>query len=359
MNQRWPTWKFALVVIPSLLFIAFIVSLFFEMSVITAVMVAATVFSLILQYGLTGTDHDATDHPGGKEDTDETIVQQPSDGQQEPALSQESNSDTSSIEEDVDGTAEPDNKSLLTVTNDEIVQETEEELVDHITFYENRIRIDPQDLNLYSGMMLHVIAKHLAYEHQRVDSPEMTVTELQDQSGDDQGRCNMVEVLIFLEKAGEQLTPSYSLNTLVNSGGYADFEDVSFTVELEDLAEITEWVLNEDHAENGTMDSKMSLARTALNDARDRYKKLEAKDAPPAQQDYSLVIKHVLGACRNVKQYPIEVGTDTDWYTFTGAAESLINSVKDDLPGKTPLCLDEMERALDSMEDKVSDVYYL
>lgn len=90
MNQRWPTWKFALVVIPSLLFIGFIVSLFSEISVMTAVVAAATVFSLVLQYGLTGTDHDAADHPEGKEEIDETIVQQPSDEQREPALLQES-----------------------------------------------------------------------------------------------------------------------------------------------------------------------------------------------------------------------------------------------------------------------------
>lgn len=66
-------------------------------------------------------------------------------------------------------------QSSLRRSNTDILDETETRLDDHITFYENgTIRLDNyDDLNMYSRMMLYVIAKRLAYEDQCVDTPQV------------------------------------------------------------------------------------------------------------------------------------------------------------------------------------------
>lgn len=111
-------------------------------------------------------------------------------------------------EQNDDDNTESSYQSSLLRSNTEILQEVEEKVADRTQFHEDGdISLGADDLNLYSQFMLYVIGKRFAYETNQVDTPTVTIVELQDEFPS----TNKVEQMLFVDVARNRLTPGYSM----------------------------------------------------------------------------------------------------------------------------------------------------
>ena len=86
-----------------------------------------------------------------------------------------------------------------------------------------------------------MIVKHLEYEYQSADTPEMIVEEIQEAIGENRHGHNKIEVLIFLEVAREWLTSSYRTTDI----DYTELDETTVTVGLKNLSETVDWTLDD------------------------------------------------------------------------------------------------------------------
>lgn len=174
MSQRWSTSKFAMIMIPLIIFVGYIVSLFFDPLVVSAIIAVTAVISLILQYNWRGTDKGDYEHGENVDNGEDTDSQQSDAGYQTQPASLGGTSDDATTDStpDTGDTPTPLKQSSLLRSNDEIIDEVEDKLDNYVQFYnDGSIEISDNDLNLYSRMMLQVIVKRLKYEYGSTDSP--------------------------------------------------------------------------------------------------------------------------------------------------------------------------------------------
>ena len=196
----------------------------------------------------TGTDQDRDEEPA--EDSPGWDVEP-----QSRTYSPGHNSETDNSDPDSDSTddshsdsgrsdtdSDSGRQSSLRQSNDAIVDETEDQLRDYLTFYDDgTIQIENNDqVNMYSRMMLYVLAKRLAHEDQIADTPDVTGDELLNRFG-----YTKVDLMLFLDEAGSRLNPSYSMGYRTGNIDYATIEDIEISVNIPDLADITDWTVDE------------------------------------------------------------------------------------------------------------------
>ncbi len=341
MRDLWPTVKDALLLIPFLIIGGAILSQFFGGGVVTGIIALTAILSLLgrRRQRRTGPE-DATNDPPPRENTDTDAATTDSPG---PDVEPQSQAYSFN---DADEPREPRNRTGLRRSNDEILEEAGTKLRNLIEIYDDgTIKLTAyDDLNLYSQFMLYVIAKRLAYEDQIADTPDVTGDELLNRFG-----YTKVDLMLFLDEAGARLTPIYSMGYRTGNIDYATIEDIEIRVEVRDLADITDWTVDEQQTSQWRMQTKIGHAMTALGEARDAYDNADDRHQPQTREEIG---RHVKNACEAVQQYPVEIGYDGHWKTFSQYAEALLDFLEDDLAEKVDHCVPRMERALRNMDEQ-------
>jgi hypothetical protein len=247
----------------------------------------------------------------------------------------------------------PGRQSSLLRSDEQIIEETEELLRDRVMFYDDgTIDIAADDLNLYSEMMLYVIAKRIAYEHGLKDISEVAVEELRDRTW-----YNEIEVLVFLEVAGTRLEPSHRVSHI----DYAEVSALSFKSSLRKLPEAAQWAIDEEQFDRYSAPVAVSNAKLELSKAQDHYKNVmedhESGTLPKTDGRYEYAKQRTLTACIDLAYYPVEFGEDRAWDQYTAHAEASLNYLVDDYPMKAKNCLDDMDRFWQWMNDTANEKY--
>lgn len=244
-------------------------------------------------------------------------------------------------------------QSSLRRSNTDILNETETRLDDHITFYDNGIieLKNDNDLNMYSQMMLYVIAKRLAYQDQCVDAPTVTGADLRDRFN-----YTKVDFMLFLHESRDLLTPDYRIGGRDNDIPYSEIDEIEVAVDIQPLSTITDWTMNEQQTVRPLLYSFITDAIDYLTEARTRYSDMPDSNDPYSRQ-YRLgtIREPVKNACKHVHQYPVEIGYDGHWKRFSDYAEALLDYLDDDVPEKTDHCVPEMKRALEHMREQTRE----
>lgn len=363
MIQEWSTPKFALFMVPSVFFIGYILSQFFNPEIITAIGVGTTIVSLLVQHHWKTTSQDTNDRE--KDDAEDTTDQRSSDEGQEADnttdLEQKLDDNTPNSEQNTEDAAEmPTSRrqSSLLRSNEDIIEEVEDKLGDHVKLYDDgTIEIENvDDLNLYSRMMLYVIAKRIAYEHRLVETPAVIVKELREEVGERHLDYNRMEVVLFLDMAGGRLTPSHNVN-LWTHNDYNDLENIEFSVNLKKISEITDWTLEEQQSSTTNLSSDLGTAAGWLKDARDKYNRMKKKQRTESyygpEQDFESICDHVLTACGSAKAYPVEIERDGNWDKFTRYSEGVLRGV-DSISHHLPTAQKNLENMKDIANEERS-----
>lgn len=238
-----------------------------------------------------------------------------------------------------DELSRPGEQSNLLRSNEQIIEETEELLGDRITFYDDRtIDIAASDLNLYSEMMLHVVAKRIAHEHCLKNTSEVTVKELQMQT-----TYNKVDILLFMDLAGNFLEPEHRI-TKIN---YAELDTTAVTANIKKLLESAEWAINEKQSAIGELRHKPYYAKSALSEAQRHYETAREQDG-----NYTYFQLELMNACTKVVQYPVEIGYDYTWKRLTENADAALKYMADGSGIKTRRYLNRMQDLLEALEEK-------
>lgn len=206
--------------------------------------------------------------------------------------------------------------------------------------------------------MIFLIAKRLAYEDQVADNPGLTGKELRTRFG-----YTKVDLMLFLDEA-PRVKPSYriGLGRFRKRGiSYGSLDETKFTVETQNLDDITEWTLEEQQFSEHYQSADFNFALAALQEAMEFYEEAEeikaADDHRSPEKKYELVKDKIKTACSDVKQYPVDVEYDYRWETFSKYAEALFDYLEEDIPIKTTHCVPRMERALQTMKKEAETEY--
>ncbi|PSP74130.1 hypothetical protein BRC86_06915 [Halobacteriales archaeon QS_3_64_16] len=233
----------------------------------------------------------------------------------------------------------PGEQSSLLRSNKQIVEETEKLLGDRVTFYDDEtINIAASNLNLYSEMMLYVIAKRVAYEHCLKNTSEVTIKELQMQT-----MYNKIDTLLFMDLAGDFLEPEHRI-TKIN---YAGSDTTATTANIKKLSESAEWAINEDQSAIGELRHKPSHAKSALSEAQRHYESAREQDG-----NHTHFQLEVMNTCTTVAQYPVKIGYDNAWKKLTRNADAALRYMADDSGIKTRRYLNRMQELLEALEEK-------
>lgn len=209
------------------------------------------------------------------------------------------------------------------------------------------------DLNMYSRMMLYVIAKRLAYEDQRVDTPQVIGAELRDQFN-----YTKVDLMLFLHEADGLLTSDYRIGGRDNDIPYSEIDELKIAVDIQPLSKITDWTVNEQQTVDPLLYSYITDAIDYLTEARSRYSEMSSSDNPyshPPDGRSDSIEEPVKNASKHVRQYAVEIGYDNHWKTFSRYAEALLDYLNDDTPEKTDHCIPRMQRALKHMRTQAEN----
>lgn len=157
MSQRWSTSKFAMIMIPLIIFVGYIVSLFFDPLAVSAIIAVTAVISSF--YSIIGEVQIKAITSMARTQT--TAKTPTANNQTQPApLGGTSDDDTTDSTPDTTTSSRQLNQSSLLHSNDEIIDEAEDKLDNYVQFYnDGSIEITDNDLNLYSRMMLQVNCK--------------------------------------------------------------------------------------------------------------------------------------------------------------------------------------------------------
>lgn len=344
MQDLWPPTKRDFIVVTGLVIVGYLLSLVIDGSVATIIIAVTAVLSY-LGDRRGEADSDSTDSPGPAVEPSTGSYRLKSDPEiKDSDLDTGTDDDSHSSSERSD--TDIGRQSSLRQSNDSIVAETEDRLRDYLTFYDDgTIQIENDDqFNMYSRMMLYVLAKRLAHEDQIVDTPNVTGDELLNRFG-----YTKVDLMLFLDEAGNRLNPSYSLGYRTGNVDYATIENIEISVDIPDLANITDWTVGEQQTTQRRLQSKVSHAMTPLQQAQGHCENAADRDVPATSEG---VARHVQKACEAVQQYPVEVGYDGHWKSFSRYAEALLDFLEDDLVEKTTHCVPRMERALQNMKNQ-------
>lgn len=360
MQDLWSTTKKTLLIVLALIFAGYILSQFLDRQTVTGVIAATALVSFIIQYRRTDQiDTESTGLGNGDDNTtDDTPADTPTDSSGpdvEPQSQAYSFSDTA----DTDDTREPLNRTGLRRSNDEILEEAGNKLRDQIGIYDDgTIELDGDHLDLYRKLMLYVVAKRMAYEDRFIDTPEVTINDINDRPD---LTYNKIELLLFLREARDWLVLPNDQDPAVSTIDYADLDDAAFTVKTRSLSKITDWIL-EDPLPTTTpfaISYRLSNAAMALSEARNQYDKTREDEAETnrysAEKRYDSVRQKILRACKDAAHYPIIFKRDHAWEEFTEYAEALLDFFEDDLYTKTEHCLPRMQRYRKQMEKTADD----
>lgn len=310
-----------------------------------------------------------TDTENSENDTNSADSPGPDVEPQSRAYSPGHDPETTDSDSDTDGDSHSNSErsdtdtgrqSSLRRSNEDILEETETKLGDHITFYDDStIDLHADDLDLYNQMMLYVVAKRLAYEDDLIDEPAVTVTDIRDEFD-----YNKIEIMLFLRKARSWLVSATEQAPVVGTIDYQELDEVAVTVNTRSLSEIADWILEDDQPHPHDVAYGIGNAGTALSVADNQYEKAkeeEAADAYSADADihYSQVRQKVQRACIDAAEYPVMFERDMAWTEFTEYAEALLDFMDDGHPGKISHCLPEMQRYRQQMKETADEAAYL
>lgn len=353
MSISRPTIPFVVGTIVAAVLVSAVFSVIFGVGPAQTLGPAVAVVGLAYKYRSTsngsevGDEHQSVENEEEDEDTDTEDRQQTMQPEHED-IGETLDSGTAAKEP-----SPPERQSSLLRSNEQIIEKTEELLGDRVTFYDDgTIDIAADDLNLYSEMMLYVIAKRIAYEHCLEDTSEVTVEELRDRTW-----YNKIEVLVFLEVAGTRLKPPHRIPQI----DYTEVSALSFETSLKKLPEAAQWAINEEQFGRYSAPMAVSNAKSELSKARGQYKNVtEDHDSgalPKSDDRYEYAKQRTLTACIDLAYYPVEFGEDRAWDQYTAYAEASLKYLAEGYPMKAKNCLDDMNRFWQWMNDTVNEKY--
>lgn len=218
------------------------------------------------------------------------------------------------------------------------------------------IKLNGDDLDLYRKLMLYVVAKRMAYEDRFIDAPEVTIEDINDRSGFE---YNKIEIMLFLREARNWLVPADDQAPSVSSTDYADLDDIAFTVNTRSLSDIVDWILEDVQPHPPDVSYGLNNAGVALSVAENQYDKAQKQGADQYSADtkihYSQVRQKVKRACIDANQYPVLFKRDMAWTEFTEYAEALLDFMDEGYPGKISYYLPKMQRFRETMEKKAEE----
>ena len=238
MQDLWPPTKRDLFIVAGLVIVGYLLNLVIDSGVATIIIAVVTVLSLLgdRQRNRGEDDSDSTDSPGPDVEPQSRAY---SPGHNPETT--DSDSDTADANSHSNSERSDTNtgrQSSLRRSNEDILEETETKLGDHITLYDDStMDLHADDLDLYSHMMLYVVAKRLAYEDDLIDEPAVTVTDIRDEFG-----FNKIEIMLFLRKARSWLISATEQAPVVGTIDYQELNEVAVTVNTRSLSEIADWI---------------------------------------------------------------------------------------------------------------------
>lgn len=359
MRDLWPTVKDALLLIPFLIIGGVILSQFFGGGVVTGIIAVTGILSLLGRRRQRRTTSDDTNDYG----TDETGSTDADTTTDSPGPDVEPQSQAYSFS-DTDDTREPLNRTGLRRSNDDILEESGAELRNQIEIYDDgTIDLDNyDDLDLYRQLMLYVVAKRMAYEDRFIDTPNVTVTDINDRPEFD---YNKIELLLFLREAQNWLIPPTDQDPPVSTIDYADLDDAAFTVKTRSLSKIADWIFEVPlpNTPPSHISSQLSNAAMMLDEARSEYDRVREDGVTNndynADHRYDPVRQKILRACKDARHYPVVFDRDNAWTEYTEYAEALLDFFENDLYTKTEHCLPRMEQYRQQMKEKADDAAYI
>lgn len=361
MILPWSTILFAAVTLIVAIIVSILLSITFGIGIGQILGPVITWIVLVYGYHKRREDRDgpesATGEDTGKDTTDQRDIEY-----QLQAYSLDNDSNTDSADS-TDNTCEPLNRSGLRYSNGKILEETGNKLDGYVTLKDDgTIELDGDDLDLYRRLMLYIVAKRIAYEDNFVETPEVT---LDDINGCRDLNYNKIEILLFLREVRNWLVPLDDQDLSVSTIDYADLNDAAFTVKTRSLSDIADWILEDPLPATTPFDisSQLSNAGAALSEARNHYDKIRKDEAEnnrySAEKRYSSVREEILLACKKIDHYPIIFERDHVWTEFTKYAEALLDFFDDDMCIKTEHCLPWMQRYQKQMKETADDASYI
>lgn len=116
--------------------------------------------------------------------------------------------------------------------------------------------------------------------------------------------------------------------------------------------------MNEQQTVRPFLQSQITDAADYLDEARSRYSEMSSRDNPYSQHpsgSSGSIGDAVKNACKFVRQYPVEIGYDNPWKTFSRHAETLLDYLADGSLAKTDDCVPDMKRALKQMRNQAEN----
>lgn len=212
--------------------------------------------------------------------------------------------------------------SGLLLSNKKILNNVEEEIGDHVLFYEDgEIEISADDLDLYSRLLLYVIAKRVAFEYGYVDRPEVSVEELYHNY-----RYNIGEIILFLLAAKHHFSSSYNFRGI----DFTKIYSFEIAVSLKHLPAAVEWVFDENSSSTRDIILDLNYALTEIKEANhDRQEIHTLQQTSEIDQKYEGIKWNLFNACSDVCSYPEMMGDNSQWDTFTRYLGYILTSLDD------------------------------